>query len=75
MNAIALADAIIFDTLFMLIFFIAKIAGTSLSIHIHPHTKGIWLFRTFADYPYIYCFNVFSVLVAIILYIANSRVN
>lgn len=64
---------IVFDTLFMLIFFISKIAGTSLSINTHPHTKGVWLFRTFSDYPYVYCFNIFTVIAAIALYIVNSR--
>ena len=37
---------IVFDTLFMLIFFVAKIAGFSLAVSKHTKDSGLWLFRT-----------------------------
>lgn len=63
---------LVFDTLFMLIFFVAKIAGFSLAINRHPQTTGLWIARTFFNYPYIYCFNALAIIGAILLYIANS---
>lgn len=63
---------VIFDTLFMLIFFVAKIAGFSLAVKRHTETKGLWLMRTFKNYPYVYCFNIFATVAAIILYIRHS---
>lgn len=63
---------IVFNTLFMLIFFIAKIAGTSLAVNRHPDNKGMWLFRTFKNYPYIYCFNIFACIAAAFLYYATN---
>lgn len=64
---------IVFDTLFMLIFFVAKIAGFSLAVNKHTKESGLWLFRTFFNYPYIYCFNALAIIGAILLYIANSK--
>ena len=66
------AGIIVFDTLFMLIFFVAKIAGFSLAVNKHTKESGLWLFRTFFNYPYIYCFNALAIIGAILLYIANS---
>ena len=63
---------IVFDTLFMLIFFVAKIAGFSLAVSKHTKDSGLWLLRTFFNYPYIYCFNALAIIGAILLYIANS---
>lgn len=63
---------IVFDTLFMLIFFVAKIAGFSLSVNKHAKESGLWLFRTFFNYPYVYCFNILAILGAVLLYLANK---
>ena len=56
---------IIFNTLFMLIFFIAEMSGHSIG------KKGVsarnWLCSTWHRYPYVYCFNIFAALFLIAL--------
>lgn len=67
-----MVGAIIFDTLFMLIFFVAKIAGFSLAVERREKVKGWWISRTFKNYPYVYIFNIFSIVAAVFLYIIGS---
>ena len=67
-----MVGAIIFDTLFMLIFFVAKIAGFSLAVERREKVKGCWISRTFKNYPYVYIFNIFSIVAAVSLYIIGS---
>lgn len=58
---------ILFDILFMLIFFIAKISGHTIARNVP--TKGNWLCATWHRYPYVYCFHAFAVLALIVLVI------
>lgn len=64
---------IVFDTLFMLIFFIAKIAGCSLAVGKRIKTTGLWIIRTFSNYPYIYLFNGICLILAVIMFYANKH--
>lgn len=64
---------IVFDTLFMLVFFIAKIAGCSLAVEKKVKVTSCWISRTFSHYPYIYLFNGACIMFAIFLYIANMH--
>ena len=56
---------VVFNTLFMLIFFIAEMSGHSIG------KKGVsarnWLCSTWHRYPYVYCFNIFAALFLIAL--------
>lgn len=62
---------IVFDTLFMLIFFVAKIAGFSLAVNKHERQTGLWICRTFFNYPYVYCFNLLGIVGGVLLYMQN----
>lgn len=64
---------IVFNTLFMLIFFVAKIAGFSLAISKPTKQNGVWLKRTLHNYPYIYCFNIFCGFVAVGLFVIGRK--
>lgn len=64
---------IVFDTLFMLIFFVAKIAGFSLVVSRHEKQTGWWIWRTLFNYPYVYCFNILGIVGAIIMYAINAN--
>lgn len=64
---------IVFDTLFMLIFFVAKIAGFSLAVSKHERKNGVWIVRTFFNYPYVYCFNLLGIVGGVLLYMANQN--
>ena len=57
-----LVGIILFDILFMLIFFIAKISGHSIARDV-PQSDKNWFFSTFHRYPYVYCFHFFAVAV------------
>lgn len=63
-----LVGIIVFDILFMLIFFIAKISGHSIARDV-PVSDRNWFFSTWHRYPYVYCFHLFAVAVLVILYI------
>lgn len=63
-----LVGIIVFDVLFMLIFFIAKISGHSIARDV-PVSDRNWFFSTWHRYPYVYCFHLFAVAVLVILYV------
>lgn len=63
-----LVGIIVFDILFMLIFFIAKISGHSIARDV-PVSDRNWFFSTWHRYPYVYCFHLFAVAVLVILYV------
>ncbi len=63
-----LVGIILFDILFMLIFFIAKISGHSIARDVPPSDTS-WFFSTFHRYPYVYCFHFFAIAVLVILYV------
>ena len=63
---------IVFDILFMLIFFIAKISGHSIARDVPPNRN--WFFSTFHRYPCVYCFHFFAILALAVL-IALHLVN
>ena len=54
-----LVGIIVFDILFMLIFFIAKISGHSIARDVPPSRN--WILSTIHRYPYVYCFHFFAV--------------
>ena len=56
---------IVFDILFMLIFFIAKISGHSIARDVPPSRN--WFFSTFHRYPCVYCFHFFAILALAVL--------
>lgn len=58
---------ILFDILFMLIFFIARISGHSIARDVPPSKN--WFCSTFHRYPWVYCFHAFAVLALIVLVI------
>lgn len=58
---------IIFDILFMLIFFIAKISGHSIARESKEGRN--WITSTWHRYPYIYCFHAFAVAILVALVI------
>ena len=62
-----LVGIILFDILFMLIFFIAKISGHSIARDV-PQSDKNWFFSTWHRYPYVYCFHFFAIAVLVILY-------
>lgn len=63
-----LVGIIVFDILFMLIFFIAKISGHSIARDV-PVSEKNWFFSTWHRYPYVYCFHFFAIGVLVILYV------
>jgi hypothetical protein len=63
---------IVFDILFMLIFFIAKISGHSIARNVPPSRN--WFFSTFHRYPCVYCFHFFAI-IALVVLIALHLVN
>lgn len=63
-----LVGIIVFDILFMLIFFIAKISGHSIARDVPVSDKN-WFFSTWHRYPYVYCFHFFAIAVLVILYV------
>lgn len=63
-----LVGIIVFDILFMLIFFIAKISGHSIARDVPASDKN-WFFSTWHRYPYVYCFHFFAIAVLVILYV------
>lgn len=65
-----LVGIIVFDILFMLIFFIAKISGHSIARDVPPSRN--WFCSTIHRYPYVYCFHVFAVVALIILIILKG---
>lgn len=62
-----LVGIILFDILFMLVFFIAKISGHSIARDV-PQSDKNWFFSTWHRYPYVYCFHFFAIAVLVILY-------
>lgn len=62
---------IVFDTLFMMIFFIAKISGHSIARDYPKHRN--WLVSTWHRYPYLYCFHAFAIVVLAVL-VALQRI-
>lgn len=58
-----IVGTILFDILFMLIFFIAKISGHSVARE--AKESKWWIVSTWRRYPYVYCFHFFA-LVALI---------
>lgn len=58
---------ILFDILFMLIFFIARISGHSIARDVPPSKN--WFRSTFHRYPWVYCFHAFAVLALVVLVI------
>lgn len=67
-----IAGVLVFDTLFMLMFCIARIANVALNVK-HKHTPKLWVFRTIVRYPYVYLFNLLAVSVAVILFFLNQQ--
>ena len=63
-----LVGIIVFDILFMLIFFIAKISGHSIARDV-PVSERNWFFSTWHRYPYVYCFHFFAIGALVVLYI------
>ena len=63
-----LVGIILFDILFMLVFFIAKISGHSIARDVPVSDKN-WFFSTWHRYPYVYCFHFFAIAVLVILYV------
>lgn len=63
-----LVGIILFDILFMLIFFIAKISGHSIARDV-PESSRNWFCSTFHRYPYVYCFHFFAIGALVVLYI------
>lgn len=66
-----LVGIIVFDILFMLIFFIAKISGHSIARDVPPSRN--WMFSTIHRYPYIYCFHFFAVAALAVLVVLQVK--
>lgn len=61
---------IVFDILFMLIFFIAKISGHSLARDVD--VSKWWIVSTWQRYPYIYWFHIFAIAILVALVILQK---
>lgn len=64
---------IVFNTLFMLIFFIAEMSGHSIGKK--GVSSGNWLCSTWHRYPYVYCFNILAALFLIVLALLQYTVH
>ena len=62
---------LVFDLLFMLVFFIAKISGHSIAREV-PKSKN-WLFSTFYRYPGVYCFHIFAIIALALLIFLQAK--
>lgn len=67
-----MVGVLVFDTLFMLMFCIARIANVALNVK-HKHTPKLWIFRTIVRYPYVYLFNLLAISIAVILFFLNQQ--
>lgn len=61
---------IVFDILFMLIFFIAKISGHSIARESREGKS--WIGSTWHRYPYVYCFHLFAVAILVVLVVLQG---
>lgn len=62
---------IVFDTLFMLIFFIAAMSGHNIGRNRYEGRN--WLLSTWHNYPYIYGFNIFAIALLVTLCIMQYK--
>lgn len=67
-----IVGTILFDILFMLIFFIAKISGHSVARE--AKESKWWIVSTWRRYPYVYCFHFFALVVLGVTFFLKPKV-